>query len=116
MKSKLKAVMRLTAFSASVLLFAAWLPFGDRPAAAQDESSRQGRQPASLREAAASKDLPARLGRIIPRLMKEGDVPGLSVALVRDGKISWHRGFGVKNAGTKEPVSDDTMFEAASLR
>jgi CubicO group peptidase (beta-lactamase class C family) len=47
--------------------------------------------------------------------MKEGDVPGLSIALIRDGRVAWHRGFGVKNADTKEPVSDSTVFEAASL-
>ena len=51
----------------------------------------------------------------ILRLMKEGNVPGLSVAQIRNGRISWHRGFGVKNAHTKAPVSDNTVFEAASL-
>ena len=55
------------------------------------------------------------LETIIPRLMKQGEVPGLSIALIRDAKISWHRGFGVKNTDTKEPVSDSTVFEAASL-
>ena len=47
--------------------------------------------------------------------MKVGDVPGLSVALIREGRIYWHRGFGVKNANSKEPVDDATVFEAASL-
>lgn len=47
--------------------------------------------------------------------MREGDVPGLSLALIRDGRVVWHRGFGVKNAATKEPVGDGTVFEAASL-
>ena len=41
----------------------------------------------------------------LPPLMKEADVPGLSIALIRDGKLVWHRGFGVKNARTNEPVS-----------
>ncbi|HJQ32159.1 MAG TPA: serine hydrolase [Pyrinomonadaceae bacterium] len=104
--------MRLTAFPASVLLFTGWLLFGGQSAAAQDESSRP---PAPSREAVARKGLTSRLEETIPRLMKEGDVPGLSVALVRGGKISWHRGFGVRSAVSKEPVRDDTMFEAASL-
>jgi CubicO group peptidase (beta-lactamase class C family) len=47
--------------------------------------------------------------------MKDGDVPGLSIALLRDGELVWHRGFGVKNTKTNEPVSDSTVFEAASL-
>jgi CubicO group peptidase (beta-lactamase class C family) len=53
--------------------------------------------------------------RTIPRLMKEGDVPGLCVVLIRNGRIYWHREFGVKNADTKEPLRDNTVFEAASL-
>jgi len=47
--------------------------------------------------------------------MKDGDVPGLSIALVRGGALVWHRGFGVKNAKTLEPVTEETVFEAASL-
>ncbi len=47
--------------------------------------------------------------------MAEGDIPGLSIALVRDAEVAWAHGFGVKNAETKEPVDDNTVFEAASL-
>jgi len=47
--------------------------------------------------------------------MKDGDVPGLSMAIVRDGKILWHGAFGVRDAATGVPVADDTVFEAASL-
>jgi CubicO group peptidase (beta-lactamase class C family) len=60
-------------------------------------------------------ELAARLDQLIPRLMKDGDVPGLAVALIDDGKIIWNRGFGLKNATTKDPVTDETVFEAASL-
>jgi CubicO group peptidase (beta-lactamase class C family) len=60
-------------------------------------------------------ELIARLEERLPQLMKDGGVPGLSVALVRDGELVWHRGFGVKNAKTNEPVDDSTVFEAASL-
>ena len=47
--------------------------------------------------------------------MDEAIVPGLSIALVRDGKLLWRRGFGVKDSASKEPVDDDTLFEAASV-
>ena len=69
----------------------------------------------SLKTKAKKEELIARLESLIPQLMKDGDVPGLSIALVRDSQVLWHRGFGVKNAETKEPVVDDTVFEAASL-
>jgi CubicO group peptidase (beta-lactamase class C family) len=56
-----------------------------------------------------------RLEQIIPHLMAEGDIPGLSIALIRDGGVAWSRGFGVKNSETKDLVDDSTVFEAASL-
>lgn len=57
----------------------------------------------------------ARLEKSIPQLMKEGDVPGLAIALVRNGELACSHGFGVKSVKTNEPVDDDTVFEAASL-
>jgi CubicO group peptidase (beta-lactamase class C family) len=56
-----------------------------------------------------------RLEKDIPELMKKADLPGLSTALIRDGKIVWTKGFGVRNAETKDPVTGETIFEAASL-
>ena len=56
-----------------------------------------------------------KLETLVPQLMKDSDVAGLSVTLIRNGDVFWHRGFGVKNADTKEPIADDTVFEAASL-
>ncbi|MCF0073011.1 beta-lactamase family protein [Dyadobacter sp. CY261] len=55
------------------------------------------------------------LTKIIPQLMQEAVVPGLSIALVTDGKLLWQRGFGLKNTETREPVGPDTVFEAASV-
>jgi CubicO group peptidase (beta-lactamase class C family) len=68
-----------------------------------------------LKTRVSKDELTARLERAIPQLMKEGEVPGLSVLLIRDGKILWQRPFGVMNAQTKEPVTENTVFEAASL-
>ena len=55
------------------------------------------------------------LQRLIVRLMTEGEVPGLSIVLIHDARIDWQGGFGVKNAETKSPVDDATVFETASL-
>jgi CubicO group peptidase (beta-lactamase class C family) len=41
-------------------------------------------------------------------------VPGVSVAVIHDGKIEWARGFGVARAGGP-PVTPDTLFQAASI-
>lgn len=42
-------------------------------------------------------------------------VPGLSMGIVKDAQLRWRRGFGVKDAASKKPVDDDTVFEAASM-
>jgi CubicO group peptidase (beta-lactamase class C family) len=63
----------------------------------------------------AKEKLIPELERIIPELMKKASIPGLSIAVIRDGELFWAKGFGVKNAQTKEPVTEETIFEAASL-
>ena len=57
----------------------------------------------------------AALQKRIPELMKDISVPGLSLALIRDGKTYWVHGFGVRDAKAGQAVTDDTIFEAASL-
>ena len=42
-------------------------------------------------------------------------VPGVSIAVVQDGRIAWARGFGVREAGTRDSVTAETVFQAASI-
>ncbi len=42
-------------------------------------------------------------------------IPGLSLALIKDGKLFYHHNYGYKNNYTKEKVTDETVFEAASI-
>jgi CubicO group peptidase (beta-lactamase class C family) len=51
----------------------------------------------------------------VPSLMKELHVPGVSLCLIRKGKVVWSKSFGVKDARTLEPVNHETMFEACSM-
>jgi CubicO group peptidase (beta-lactamase class C family) len=55
------------------------------------------------------------LEKDVPDLMKKDGVPGLSMAVIRGGKTTWVHGFGTKEAKTDQPVTGDTVFEAASL-
>lgn len=55
------------------------------------------------------------LERSIPKQMEEAKVPSLSIALIRDAKLLWSQGFGVKSTASKEPVTTDTVFSAQSL-
>ncbi|MGH7595410.1 MAG: serine hydrolase, partial [bacterium] len=78
-------------------------------------SPRIGAQEKPPQTKTKTAEIIACLEQRIPQLMQDGDVPGLSIALIRDAKLAWHHGFGVKNAETKAPVTDSTVFEAASL-
>lgn len=56
----------------------------------------------------------ADLERQISKLMDDAKVPGLSIAIIKDAKLLWRRGFGVTDITSKEPVDNDTVFEAGS--
>jgi len=42
-------------------------------------------------------------------------IPGLSFALINDDQIVYHRTFGITNVKTNERVSNETIFDAASM-
>lgn len=42
-------------------------------------------------------------------------IPGVSLALVKDGKLIYHKTYGVSNAVSGEKVTNLTLFEAASI-
>jgi CubicO group peptidase (beta-lactamase class C family) len=47
--------------------------------------------------------------------MKYYRVPGVSVAVINNGRIEWARGYGVIEAGGTQPVTSETLFEAGSI-
>ena len=42
------------------------------------------------------------------------DVPGMAVAIVKDGKIVFEEGFGMLEAGKKQKVDENSLFAIAS--
>ena len=51
----------------------------------------------------------------IPKWMRDANVPGLAISIIEGAKLAWRRGFGVKDAVSQAPVTDETVFEAASM-
>lgn len=51
----------------------------------------------------------------ISELIMKAHIPGLSIAVIRDGKVAWTGAFGIENISTGEPCDKETVFEAASL-
>jgi CubicO group peptidase (beta-lactamase class C family) len=52
---------------------------------------------------------------ILQKLLMDGRLPGLSVAVVRHGEITQIAAMGARNAATGAPIEARTIFEAASL-
>jgi len=46
--------------------------------------------------------------------MKLYNVPGVSIAVIQDNKIQWAKAYGLLRAGSESPVTDGSLFEAAS--
>lgn len=47
--------------------------------------------------------------------MKHYGVPGLSIAVIKGSKVVWAKSYGVIDRGSKQPVTNQTLFQAASI-
>ncbi|MHB9784012.1 serine hydrolase [Stenotrophomonas maltophilia] len=54
------------------------------------------------------------LDATVERVRAQFDVPGIAVAVVKDGKVVLERGWGVREQGRQDPVQADTLFAIAS--
>ena len=71
--------------------------------------------PASV--AAAATALPPQLADFdayVANTLKTFQVPGIAVAIVKDGKVVLAKGYGVRELGQATPVDADTLFAIAS--
>src|SRR3954447_21509802 len=57
---------------------------------------------------------PADLDAWVQRTMKTFNVPGMAIAIVKDGKVVLSKGYGVRKLGDSTPVDDSTLFGIAS--
>jgi CubicO group peptidase (beta-lactamase class C family) len=67
-------------------------------------ATRAGAQPAP----------PPGFDAFVAEVMRRFEVPGLSVAIVKDGQVVLAEGFGVRKLGSGEPVDARTLFGIAS--
>jgi len=51
----------------------------------------------------------------IEERMKHHGVHGMSIAIIDDFKIAWTKSYGVMDTTSKRPVTDSTLFQAASI-
>ncbi|MBC8986983.1 beta-lactamase family protein [Pedobacter sp. N36a] len=70
---------------------------------------------AQLQTLSGAKIKEADLDKFIKKQMDSLGLPGLSFALINNGKVVYHRSLGISNIETKEKVNANSIFEAASL-
>lgn len=64
--------------------------------------------------AALAVAMPAGFERRVEEAMRSRDVPGMAIAVVKDGEIVHARGYGVRRLGSTEAVDADTIFPTGS--
>jgi CubicO group peptidase (beta-lactamase class C family) len=65
-------------------------------------------------KAQRSTELPTDLNAYIDTVLKKFEVPGISLAIVKDGQLIKAGGYGVKRLGETTPVTEHTLFSIAS--
>jgi CubicO group peptidase (beta-lactamase class C family) len=65
-------------------------------------------------QAASLPIAPDKIDRTVARAMREFQVPGMAVGIVKDGKLVYAKGYGVREQGKPERVDADTLFQIGS--
>jgi len=95
----------MTRIAAAIVFALSGTAFAQAPAAVPTA-------PASASESASSAAY--NLEADVTRAMKLFDVPGIAIAVVKDGKVIAAQGFGVRKLGAPDKVDAKTLFEVAS--
>ena len=86
------------------------MALGGQPAIAQQPSPQEP----PLRHTESLEAVVTDLEGYVPERLEASGVPGLAIALVREGRVVWAAGFGVTNRITGTRVLPETAFEVAS--
>lgn len=105
---RLKSALRVSAVIMAGLLTSAACA-ADRSVAQRIREVETGLRPAIAVEGQA----PVRW--TLQERMAHWKVPGVSIAVVRDGKLAWARGYGVKQVGSDDQVDPQTLFSVGSV-
>jgi CubicO group peptidase (beta-lactamase class C family) len=57
---------------------------------------------------------PAAIDSLVERSRRAFEVPGIAVAIIKDGKVIHSKGYGVRSLATQQPVDENTLFGIAS--
>jgi CubicO group peptidase (beta-lactamase class C family) len=55
-----------------------------------------------------------KLDEIVPRALKAFEAPGLAIVIVKGDQVVYRKGAGVRELGSPEAITEDTVFQIAS--
>ena len=77
--------------------------------------SGPGAQSDSLTKRSAAAGFTPELDAYIAKAVRDWEVPGLAIAVVRNDTVLVAKGYGVRELGKPDPVDGNTLFDVASL-
>jgi CubicO group peptidase (beta-lactamase class C family) len=95
----------------SLFLIVSYSCFSQQPTYSTAVEERIKQVERSLGEAVKTDDKPI----LLQDRMKQYGVNGLSIAVIKDYKIEWARGYGFADKESARPVTSETLFQAASI-
>ncbi len=57
----------------------------------------------------------AEIERYAQQIMSDWQIPGMAIAIAKDGELIYKKGFGVKSLEGKQPVDENTVFQIGSV-
>src|SRR5699024_2234501 len=103
------ALMRKSLLALSIAAFTCAAPALATQATPPPASTMPVEQPQPVRPVVLA-DFDAYVGRVLEAF----DVPGIAVAIVKDGKVVLEKGYGKRNVADDKPVDAKTLFAIAS--
>ena len=88
----------------------------NQPAPVREEKTAPPPTPATGTHEMTAADVASFLDGIVPLQLKRNDIAGATIAVVKDGKLLFAKGYGYADVKSKKPVSaDETMFRPGSI-
>ena len=56
-----------------------------------------------------------RIDKMIQGCIDQGEVPGAVAILIKNGRIGYHKAFGLADVATKKPLNKNSLFRIASM-
>jgi D-alanyl-D-alanine carboxypeptidase len=85
------------------------------PARAQDSTASAPKPTAVAASSAPRIVSESAISDLVEKIRSQRRIPGVSVAIVRDGKTVLTRGFGTANVETNSPATEKTAYQLASV-